>query len=406
MRMFVKFLNTTILKSAIRPMSRIKPAANSFGNLNSESDDEDDNVGEEDEKPGQRPQSPDARFWALYQKQRTDVDSLAETIDNVLRLSAADRVAFKAKFDQYDSMPPTQYREEVRKRLNCFSKCEKDFLNMVKGEARKVNARPEDLFAKAVEALGPAKPKNGHGYLLLIDLLADSKTKVPVLQHQYVGPAGPVYAWVVGRMVQRGLLTVDQVMDIFRAEMLSPEQSSAAVSVAAAFILEMMVQNRSEKCPVTAKHFVDVKVLCEKKSNHRDEIVGQIMLELNNGLGICQDEQEKLAAEVLGRFPNGSPLAGELFIMASKREAFVNGWLRAHKTEKYHAVSSFYLRHLSGKLDESVLSKFPMRGARLSEEQVLVVRKRKLRNTSIRFLVIVLLVAILYWLNKFYNEQQ
>ena len=383
---------------------RFAPKKNVFASLEPESDDEMETPQPEPptNTPGQRqPKTLSERFSAAWNGK--NIEDLAKTIDQSLRLSASDRVAFKAQFDQYDRSNQADieaYKAELEKRLNCFSKLDSDFFREVKAVLQGFkNVTVENLMKSAIRELSPQKPKTGHGYLILLDMIANKFEDLPPLEHKNVKNAGPVFAWVVGRMVLRKCLTVDNVLDLFAKEMLTSDSDSAPVSVAAAFLTQMAQDGQNV---VTAKHFVDVKVICQQKGTHRDEMVSAVMIDVNSNLRIGPDEQRKLAVEVMDRYPRGSALAAELFIAAAKRQPFVEGWLEAHRTPKYNAISTMYLKHLSERLDERLLARFPtVKGQSLNDDQALVVRKKSLRNTSIRFLVILILAISCYCAIKF-----
>lgn len=390
---------------------RLAPKKNTFASLEPESDDEME-IPEPDpptNTPGQRqPKTLSERFTAAWRgKAKDTIEDLAKTIDQSLRLSASDRAAFKAQFDQYDRSDQATvqeliqaYKVELEKRLNCFSKLDSDFFREVRAVLQGFkNVTVANLIQSAIRELTPQKPKTGHGYLILLDMITNRFEDLPPLEHKNVKNAGPVFAWVVGRMVLRKCLTVDNVLDLFGKEMLTSDPESAPVSVAAAFLAQMAQDGQNV---VTAKHFVDVKVICQQKGTHRHEMVSAVMIDVNSDLRIGPDEQRKLAVEVMDRYPRGSSLAAELFIAGAKRQPFVEGWLEAHRTPKYNAISTMYLKHLSDRLDETLLARFPtVRGQSLNDDQALVVRKKYLRNTSIRFLVILILAIAFYCVIEF-----
>jgi hypothetical protein len=128
--------------------------------------------------------------------------------------------------------------------------------------------------------------------------------------------------------------------------------------------------------------------------------VSQVLHPLRKQIAI--EDVENYPKAILVHYPGCPRWAQQIFREASVcRPKFLKGWLRAHRT--HNGVSTTYLDTLRNVLPPDIVAKFPVDDEReiAAESLELKAKYRRLTWASIWFSLIILVAALILWIQGF-----
>jgi hypothetical protein len=325
---------------------------------------------------------------------------LLDLIEGSLKMHAKARLAFSEKYQDYDDLSPEEYDEKLTLRLNCFEKKkDREFCDLIITEAKNHNLNIRMLICDAAKRLASKRP-DGHGILFLLDVMIPelkSRITLDILQFEHEAivardaPIGPVLTWFIGRCIAENVgLSYADIFHLFIDEILNPDQSSAAVSVAAAHLL---LRAKRVNIIVSSDYYCRFHHRIHSNlHSHRDEHVSKVLKPITKFMNVS--DYGNFAGALISMFPHAPSGAVYWFQQADRRKGFVEGWLSVHREKP--EVSRRYLDLVSGYLSEDTLNRFPIEDLVQGNSECgrVAACKRKLRGSSWRFLAGLILVGI------------
>lgn len=421
-------------------MSKFQVAKNMFGDLADEEEDYNDyykpqtnsssTEQKSDFKPGavRQPMTYTQIFEkAIKGNDLTSLNDLANILDESLRIRQDERTLYCDKYETYDKFNQEEYEKLLDKRASCFEtrNNDQDFINTVILRIPK-EIKIEDiksLIDSTVDKLSRKKP-TGHGSLFLIDLLfqyrpeifnqldEEERRKLFFVDHKDIPHAGPPTLWLLSRAIlkpSKVKFTTNELISIFINELLNTSEVSISgpYSVWASYIIERHF-NETKDNKLSAHNYTELIPLRLRlrgvPHTNRDQHMKNVLFNIFNTFQIS--DTKNYAREIILHYPDFENAPREVKLefvdYAKKSPSFIKGWGNCHNDSNIHDASVIYLQQIS-QIVPSVLDEFPENVVASCNNDIaeLKMKDKKLFGTSIRFMIVIAMVAAGFFLKKY-----